>query len=153
MSVREERQRRLPIPDVLAEREGAMLHKAATAARGLGEERLSAHGLDMRQFALLTVLAASGPMSQGELGEQMSIDRTTMVALVDEVEQAGLVRRERNRDDRRAYAVTLTPEGRRLQKRAEQTLDGVADEFFGRLTRQEREQLQGFLRRLLDVRS
>jgi DNA-binding MarR family transcriptional regulator len=130
-----------------------MLYKAATAARGLGEERLRAHGVDMRQFALMTVLAASGPMSQGELGDQMGIDRTTMVALVDEVEQAGLVRRERNRDDRRAYSVTLTPEGRRLQKRATQTLDGVADEFFGRLSPQERAQLQEFLRRLLEPAS
>ena len=41
-----------------------------------------------------------------------SLDRTTMVALIDELEQAGLVRRRTHPDDRRKNAVELTPAGR-----------------------------------------
>jgi DNA-binding MarR family transcriptional regulator len=138
---------------VLAEREGALLSKAAWAAQKLAEERLRAHGINVRQFGLLAVLARQGPMPQGDIGEALMIDRTSMVAFIDDLEAAGLVRRERNPDDRRAYRVTLTAEGKRLQKRAEQALDQVADEFFGPLTRRERAQLQGYLRRLLETRS
>jgi DNA-binding MarR family transcriptional regulator len=130
-----------------------MLYRAATAARALAEERIRMHGIDVRQFGLLTALAGGGPMSQGDLGEALGVDRTTMVALVDEMEGAGLVRRERNPDDRRAYSVTLTARGKRVQKLAEETLDRVADEFFGRLTRHDRELLQAFLARLLEPRS
>ena len=55
-----------------------------------------------------------GPMSQQALGEYIGKDRTTIVAIVDELEQEGLVERRRNPADRRAYALQVTPRGPRL---------------------------------------
>ena len=63
---------------------------------------------------LLMTLARSGPRSQQELGAWNRLDRTTMVALVDQLEAAGYARRERDPADRRAYLVDLTDEGRAL---------------------------------------
>jgi len=60
-----------------------------------------------------------------------------MVALVDDLEQLGLVRRERNPADRRAYMIRLTSEGADLQRRAEEALNGEAEKFFRPLSENE----------------
>ena len=86
-------------------------------------------------------------LSQQAIGERLRIDRTTMVSLIDDLERAGYVKRDRNPGDRRAYVITLTPAGKRAQARAEQAVDADALEFFGRLSESERQQLH----RLLDT--
>jgi DNA-binding MarR family transcriptional regulator len=73
-----------------------------------------------------------------------------MVAMVDALEQAGFVRRERNPNDRRAYAVKLTPKGRARQRRGAETLDHARNEFFAPLSKREREQLLALLKRLVE---
>jgi DNA-binding MarR family transcriptional regulator len=47
-----------------------------------------------------------GSLSQQAIGERLRIDRTTMVALIDDLERGGYVKRERNPHDRRAYVIT-----------------------------------------------
>jgi len=54
---------------------------------------------------------AVGPISRHELGEQLGIDRTTMVELIDDLEGQGVVVRRRNAADRRSYSIQLTPQG------------------------------------------
>jgi DNA-binding MarR family transcriptional regulator len=71
-----------------------------------------------------------------------------MVALIDDLERAGYVKRERNPNDRRAYVLTLTAMGRKAQARAEKAIDSDAEQFFGRLSEPERQQLHRLLRRL-----
>jgi DNA-binding MarR family transcriptional regulator len=51
------------------------------------------------------------PMTQAALGEALRIDRTTMVALIDELEARGYVQRKRHPDDRRAFLVHPTKAG------------------------------------------
>ena len=68
-----------------------------------------------------------------------------MVALVDSLEERGYVRRERNPDDRRAYLLQLTPEGRRMQVRARKVMLGAEDELLGSLNQSERQQLRELL--------
>ena len=70
-----------------------------------------------------------------------------MVALIDDLERAGHVKRERNPDDRRAYVITLTAAGKRAQARAEEAVDAHALEFFGKLSEDERQELHRLLER------
>jgi DNA-binding MarR family transcriptional regulator len=72
-----------------------------------------------------------------------------MVALIDDLEKAGYVKRARNPDDRRAYVITLTAAGRKAQARAEEAVDAHALQFFGRLSEPERQQLHRLLARLI----
>jgi DNA-binding MarR family transcriptional regulator len=44
----------------------------------------------------------------------MSVSATTVTQMVDDLERVKLVERRRNPSDRRAYTVTMTPEGRRV---------------------------------------
>jgi DNA-binding MarR family transcriptional regulator len=91
-----------------------------------------------------------GSLSQQAIGERLRIDRTTMVSLIDDLEQAGYVKRERNPDDRRAYVITLTAAGRRAQARAEEAVDAHALQFFGLLSEAERQELHRLLERLIE---
>src|ERR671924_1191291 len=119
----------MPIPPSLANRPGALLTIAARTGQELAKRRLSPLGLSVQLCGVLNLLA-EGPISQQALGEQLGIDRTTIVELIDELEQQGVVVRRRNPADRRSYALTLTPKGRAVQKRAARAFDGAADEFF-----------------------
>src|ERR671910_318718 len=137
--------KRLPFPPALMERVGFLLTMVKGGAEAICMARLAPLGLHVRQFGLLAVLATEGPRSQQDLVEWTRLDRTTMVALVDSLEERGYVRRERNPDDRRAYLLQLTPEGRRMQVRARKVMLGAEDELLGSLNPGERDLLRELL--------
>lgn len=121
---------------------------AARTGQELAGRRLAPMGLSVRLCGVL-ILLAKGPISQQQLGEQLGIDRTTIVELIDELEQQGVVLRRRNAADRRSYALVLTPKGRTVQKRASKVFDAAADEFFDALKPSERLLLSDMMRRLI----
>jgi DNA-binding MarR family transcriptional regulator len=63
---------------------------------------------------LLRHLANDEGGSQQALGEALRIPPSRMVALVDGLEQRGLLERRRDPNDRRVRTLHLTPDGRRL---------------------------------------
>jgi len=140
----------VPVPPSLAGRPGALLVIAARTGQELASRRLAPMGLSVRLCGVLNLLA-EGPISQQAVGEQLGIDRTTVVELIDELEQQGVVVRRRNPADRRSYALTLTPKGQTVQKRAARVFDAAADEFFDALEPAERQVLLDMLRRLISA--
>jgi DNA-binding MarR family transcriptional regulator len=142
-----------PLPRALQRRLGAALTWAAQNAQEMADTALEPLGLNVKHFGVMTLLrhqkeADGAPTSQRAIGEQLRIDRTTMVALIDHLERAGYVRRDRNPDDRRAYVLALTAAGRKAQARAEKAVDSDAQDFFGRLSEPERQQFHQLLQRL-----
>ena len=138
----------MPIPPSVADRPGALLVIAARTGQELARRRLAPMGLSVQMCGVLIRLAA-GAVSQHDLGEQLSIDRTTVVELIDDLERRGYVERRRNPADRRSYLLTLTPRGRTFQKRATRVFDGAADDFFGPLAPAERRAIADMLRRMI----
>lgn len=138
----------MPLPASIANRPGALLVIAARTGQELAKNRLAPMGLTVQMCGVLIRLG-EGPLSQHELGEQLGIDRTTVVELIDELERKGIVTRRRNPDDRRSYLLTLTPKGRTFQRRAARAFDGAADDFFGPLTASERAAMADMLRRMI----
>ncbi len=88
-------------------------------------------------------------MSQQRLGARQGVDRTTMVAVVDQLERNRLVARRRNPDDRRAYSLHATPAGRRALEQANQAVEGAEDEFLAGLYAADRRRLKNLLRTLI----
>src|ERR1700752_1493970 len=105
-------------------RVGQLLFVAQQAAQALAIERLEPRGLSPRAWGVLSTLAESGPLTQIELATTMSIDRTAMVYLLDELEERSLVQRVRHPRDRRAFLIHLTADGQGLQRRAAAALAG-----------------------------
>jgi DNA-binding MarR family transcriptional regulator len=140
-SAAEPTEERSPFPPALMKRVGFLLTMVKGGTEAICMEALAPLGLHVRQFGLLTVLATEGPRSQQELAEWVRMDRTTMVTLIDSLEERGYVRRERNPEDRRAYLLQLTPEGRQVQREAAKLMRGAERTLLGSLTPAEREQL------------
>jgi MarR family transcriptional regulator, transcriptional regulator for hemolysin len=112
-------------------------------------ERLGSIGLTPPLFALLNVIGAREGAIQQELGAVLGIDRSTMVSLIDHLENAGLARRRPSATDRRAREIAITPKGRRMLQRARGLILQVEDEVLAGLSADERGELLALLRRAL----
>jgi DNA-binding MarR family transcriptional regulator len=74
-------------------------------------------GLTAAQADALLVIGQAGPLSLNELGELLIAEAGHPSRLVDRLVEADLVQRRAAEDDRRRVELSLTPRGRRLQKR------------------------------------
>jgi DNA-binding MarR family transcriptional regulator len=117
----------------LTSRLGYLLKRAQQRLVQAAEPVMAEYGIDGRQLAVLTVLAADYPLSQHEAAGRLGVDRTTMVALVDELEAKGLVERHRSPDDRRKNIVQLTDAGQRCLDGAERARNEVERDFLAPL--------------------
>jgi len=106
-----------------------LLYRAAEASHALANQMLAKIGLTARQAGILTLITESGPMTQRALGTTLRIDRTTMVALVDDLEARGLAERRRHPRDRRAFLITATPDGQQAKAAAIGILDRQQQRF------------------------
>ena len=127
-----------------------MLSTGAQAAESLATERLEPLGLSRRAWEVLSALAESGPRTQIKLATALSIDRTAMVYLLDELEEKKLVERVRNPDDRRSFLVHLTPKGEKRQRKAANELAAQTEVLLEPLEAAERRRLVDLLTRLAD---
>ena len=107
-----------------------LLHRAAQTADDLFEGSSKQKSLTSRQFIVLAAIAQNDGLSQTQIVELTGIDRSTMAEIVLRLKRKGLIGRQRNRLDARAYSVRITAPGRqeyetaaRLAKQAEARLE------------------------------
>jgi MarR family 2-MHQ and catechol resistance regulon transcriptional repressor len=93
------------------------LVRAAETVTARIHRHLAEVDLTIGQFGALEALHHVGPMRQNELARRVLRSAGNMTLVLDNLERRGLVRREREADDRRCTTVHLTPEGRRLVRR------------------------------------
>jgi DNA-binding MarR family transcriptional regulator len=129
---------------------GYLLTKAAQRYSACLEQALAGQGLTPRRFALMLALEGGGPRSQQSLGELLRIDRTTMVAVIDELEERGLVERRRDPRDRRVWAVHLTEGGRDALEAGRRHAVEVEEALLAPFADLDRERLRDMLRVVLD---
>ena len=135
----------------VAEFAGQLLFRLWRASHTRVAEALESIGLTPALFGVLNVLAVRDGAIQQELGSAMGIDPSTMVALIDELESAGLAKRKPDPRDRRARQVSITAKGRRRLERARTMAFESEDEVLGGLTATERRDLLALLRRALSA--
>jgi DNA-binding MarR family transcriptional regulator len=82
---------------------GVVLHNATVAQQV---------GLGSSDSQFLTLLDVHGPLTAGRLAELSGLTTGTVTGVVDRLEAAGFVRRERDPADRRRVVVTPRPEGK-----------------------------------------
>jgi DNA-binding MarR family transcriptional regulator len=133
----------------VAEFAGQLFFRLWRALHTRTAERLDAIGLTTTLFALLNVLGAREGAIQQQLSSDLGIDPSAMVKLINELEAGGLAERRRRPGDRRAWEVSITPEGRRTLERARRAAIEVEDEVLGGLRAADRCLLLTLLRRAL----
>lgn len=121
-----------------------LLRKAAQQVSTLAEAVLNPLGLTMRHFGVLTAIEAEPGQNQRGVGERLRIDRTTVVALTDDLESAGLLERRRGAD-RRMFALYLTQAGEARLAELKQLIGDVHEKFLANLTDGERDTLRELL--------
>ncbi|MFG1919214.1 MarR family winged helix-turn-helix transcriptional regulator [Micromonospora sp. NPDC048898] len=127
-----------------------LLNQTASHATRLLTEGFAAHDLRGYHYRLLATLAEDGPASQADLGRRCGIDRSDVVAAVNDLAGRGLVVRAPDPTDRRRNVISSTEAGAAEARRLGDTLDRVQHDLLAPLSTTEREQLTHLLTRLLD---
>jgi DNA-binding MarR family transcriptional regulator len=91
-----------------------------------------------------------GPASQAALGRRTGIDRSDVVAALNDLASRGLIQRSPDPADRRRNVITITPAGRRQLRRLDGVLAGVQDKLLAPLSPAERQQLTRLLVRIVE---
>jgi len=125
-----------------------LLSRAQARAQALLAEAFAAEGVRGYHFRLLAALEQYGPTSQADLGRHTGIDRSDVVATLNELVEARLAVREPDPADRRRNVVTITARGTRTLERLDAVLDGVQEELLTPLTPSERKTLVRLLGKL-----
>src|SRR5918911_3318291 len=132
----------------LSRRAGFLLVQLGADRHRRFAERLIPLGLHPRHFGMLSHLAANEGQSQQALSRALGIHRSAVVALVDDLEHRGLAERRRDPDDRRAYTLYLTPQGRQLLAELQRVAEEHEAELLTALDASERSQLISLLQRV-----
>jgi DNA-binding MarR family transcriptional regulator len=100
-------------------------------------------GITGAQFGVLRCLADAGDagLMLSDLSKRLMVTCGNTTGVVDRLEQAGYLRRERRRDDRRVILAKLTPKGRKLYSELMPAYQAMLQRFLGDLTAAETEQL------------
>jgi DNA-binding MarR family transcriptional regulator len=128
---------------------GYLLKHAQLRFFELAGTALAPLGISGREAAVLRAIGGPHPLSQGEIAGRMGVDRTTMVALIDDLEAKELVRRRQDPGDRRRNVVELTDAGRSVVVRADQAAARAEEEFLRPLGADEAERFRESLRALV----
>src|SRR4051812_45287377 len=134
--------------DLVGHRLGYLLKHASLRYDRLATAELEPLGIRPREWAALLCLDEQNGLSQREVAELLGIDRTRMVALVDELQQKGWVERRTHADDRRKNIVTLTGTGRELKDRGASVMDECERRFLSGLSDTDTAQLKRALEAL-----
>ncbi len=103
------------------------------------------------QLVCLHTVIASGPMTATAISREIHVSASTVVGILDRLEEKGLVRRERGREDRRTVFVTVTDAGRKLAEDAPSPLQKTLSESLNALPELERATITLSLERIVDL--
>ncbi len=101
------------------------LYSANLAMHKVYRQLLSRLEITYPQYLVMLVLWHQDDVTVSEIGEQLFLDSATLTPLLKRLESAGLLKRERSRQDERQVVVTLTEQGRALRQKAEAIPEAV----------------------------
>jgi DNA-binding MarR family transcriptional regulator len=113
-------------------------------------ERLAPLRLSPPHAGILRVLRKSGGLSQQGLAQVLHMHPSALVAIIDELEERGLVKRRDSVDDRRRHELNLTDKGQAVLRDIGRLGQEHNESLCAALTPREREQLTEFLQRIAD---
>jgi DNA-binding MarR family transcriptional regulator len=99
-------------------------------------------------FSVLSLACSNPGIAQIDIANQLDIDKASVVALIDWLENQGWVARKRSTTDRRRHEISVTPAGQRAYKSLKREMIEHEKKFIRRFTDAERRQLISLLQRL-----
>jgi DNA-binding MarR family transcriptional regulator len=136
-------------PQGLLNSAGFLLNRLGRRLRVRLNLALAPLQLTTQELGLLRIINEHGPLTQQSLGKKNLTDRTTVVHLLDTLEERQLVVRTRNQADRRSHLLYLTPRGKKTLSRAIKITEREQAEFLQPLTGDEWQGVRSSLIKLL----
>ena len=122
-----------------------LIAQLARGTRRQMEQAIAPTGLRPTELLALQHLRERGPSAQQALAELIGIDATNLVAVLNSLEDGGLIDRRRDRADRRRAIIALSPQGEQLLTDLDRSLLRVDDQILAPLTGTERQTLHALL--------
>jgi DNA-binding MarR family transcriptional regulator len=114
------------------------------------EAQFADQGLTLMQWIVLLYLRDELALTASDIAREFRHDSGALTRVIDQLEQRGLLTRERSSRDRRVVELHLTRVGRRTIEKLLPRVVGELNAALAPLSRDEFEQFQGFLLRILD---
>jgi DNA-binding MarR family transcriptional regulator len=124
---------------------GFLLAKLHAAGSVLNNAALADFGLKERSYSVLALACGDLGPTQRELADFLSLDPSQIVALIDELEQRGLVERKPGVTDRRQKLVAATAEGQKIHAAAQEATKAAEARHLSMLTAREVASLRSIL--------
>ena len=133
------------VPEELISSPIFLLKRLGMKAKEESQAAYSDAGVHPYHYSILATLAEGERETQGAIADALDFDRGQLVGLLDEMEEAGLVERRRDPEDRRRQVVVMTPAGKKTLVKVRAVAQQLDDEFLAPLTAEQRKQLQKLL--------
>lgn len=125
-----------------------LLHRAAQRMRGATGEQAEKHGIQLRDYIVLSALDKTPNLTQVELAKALGLDKTTLMSQLDRLERMGLVVRRSDPRDRRARIPEITEAGNALRAKVASACDSAEAAALNSFSQV---QVQTFRRMLFDI--
>jgi DNA-binding MarR family transcriptional regulator len=136
-------------PEPLLESLGFLITRAHLRMHRAFSEVLAPLRIVPPQFGLLTTVATLGPVPQAEVSRRLGISGASVVQLVDDLEERGLIERRRLEWDRRTQVLHLRPGAAEVLEQARQQGEATLAQRLGNLDADEIKRLVVLLQRFV----
>ena len=116
--------------------------------RAVTGEQAEKHGIQLRDYIVLSALDKTPNLTQVELGKALGLDRTTLMTQLDRLERMGLVVRRSDPRDRRTRIPEITGAGNALRAKVASACDSAEAAALNSFSP---DQAQIFRRMLFDI--
>jgi DNA-binding MarR family transcriptional regulator len=112
---------------------------------------LEANGLSMWGYSVLLALDRSAIRTQAALAEAIGADKTRIIAILDELQDKGLIERMADPEDRRARLLAITKEGRKVKDATQTAIQRGEERWLSTLSATDRATFLRILQELSGV--
>lgn len=115
---------------------------------GVLNKKLETLDID-KYFAVLYFLKFNNGCKQQFLCNNLAIDKTAMVKIIDYLIKSGIVDRNVNPQDRREHFIVLTKKGSRYAEEAEQAFNSLDEKMFDGISKEEKQVFENALNKMM----
>jgi DNA-binding MarR family transcriptional regulator len=129
----------------LAHSSGYLLARLGMAYKAQATARAEEFGFELYDYSILAILGEGARETQAMIADALTLDPSRLVALLDSLEERGMVVRQRDPQDRRRHVVSITDTGHSELARLRAMVGQLEDEFFAPLDLASRKALHSML--------
>jgi DNA-binding MarR family transcriptional regulator len=122
-----------------------LIAKARNVLKNEFEKELKSYKLSYAHRVILIRLSEKEGLTQKELAQDTYFEQSNLTLMLDKLELKGLVKRSAKENDRRAYIITITPDGKKLVDTLVQMGEDVMEKALSGLSGIQKEELAGML--------